>query len=216
MVEYPHYLQGFIHPRWLFGISSINRSTYQFTYISILASRWPMTNPILREVDSTWHGGPFIKGGTHQSLVWKVMGKISRSFTWSKWMAFFKKKIPGLLEVSQWFIPPCKKTTNPLKDGFFSCPKPHHKKPAPNQSRNCLWYVSKISVGSHRVCWSSTPEFCLEDPKVWAKLIVNAPLRHSKKGGTKWPSDTHWDPNLLVNQVFWIEVLPSTHASRNP
>ena len=24
LVVYPHYLQGFIHPRWLFGISSIN------------------------------------------------------------------------------------------------------------------------------------------------------------------------------------------------
>ena len=33
LVVYSHLLQGFIHPRWLFGISSINISTYPFPYL---------------------------------------------------------------------------------------------------------------------------------------------------------------------------------------
>ena len=153
------------------------------------------------------------QGGTHQSLVWKVMGKIWEASHEAKWVAFFKR-FPRTSFSDQWFIPPCKKPTF-LKDGFFPAKNAHQKKPAPNQSRNCLWYVSKISVGARKVCWSSTQEFCLSRrSNVLAKLMH--PLPFQKKGGTKWPSDTHWDPNLLVNQVFWIEVLPSTHASRNP
>ena len=38
-VVYPHYLHGFIHPRWLFGISSINRIFVSHAYTNLF-DRW--------------------------------------------------------------------------------------------------------------------------------------------------------------------------------
>lgn len=147
--------------------------------------------------DQSWHGGPFIKGGTHQSLVWKVMEKSREASREANGWLFSKKKSQDFLRFSPWFIPPCKKNNQPVEGWiFFPAQKPTIKNlPRFLSKELSLIRFQNFSWLSQGMLIFNTGILPRRSNRL-AKLKLMHPLPFQNKGV---PSDqvAKWDPNLF-------------------